>query len=159
MRIREEMKMRQIKSLKLPLSWNEMKQIIVAVGAVIENEEGRFLLVKHIPQRGGFWQGKYICPGGRLEFGERIEEGIKREVREETGLEIELIKPLPPFERIVEGEMHIIYIDYLAKVKGGRLRLGSDVGQAIWVKIEEISQIWEEIHEDTKILLEKAGVI
>jgi len=48
---------------------------MVAVGAVIEDGEGRILLVKHVAERGGFWQGKWICPGGGLELGETIEEG------------------------------------------------------------------------------------
>jgi ADP-ribose pyrophosphatase YjhB (NUDIX family) len=79
-------------------------KITIAVGAVIEDDSGRILLVKHVPERGGFWQGKWICPGGRLGFGESIEDGIKREVLEETGLEISLVAPLTPFERIVERE-------------------------------------------------------
>ncbi len=130
--------------------------IMVGVGAVIEDDDGRILLVKHIPERGGFWQGKWICPGGRLEFGETIEEGIKREVREETQLEIDLVAPLHPFERVVRSNdkpsFHVIYIDYLARVTGGKLRPGSDVGEAIWVEKEHISQIWEELHDDTKKL-------
>ena len=67
------------------------ESIMIGVGAVVEDEAGRILLVKHTPQRGGFWQGRWICPGGKLEFGETIEEGIKREVREETQLELSLI--------------------------------------------------------------------
>jgi len=59
------------------------ERIMIGVGAVVEDELGRILLVKHIPERGGFWQGKWICPGGELELGETIEEGIKREVKEE----------------------------------------------------------------------------
>ena len=94
--------------------------VMIGVGAVIEDGAGRILLVKHIPQRGGFWQGKWICPGGELEFGETIEAGIKREVMEETRLEIDLVSPLYPFERIVRsGEgvsLHVVYIDYLAKL-------------------------------------------
>ncbi len=72
--------------------------IMIGVGAVIEDEAGRILLVKHVPERGGFWQGKWICPGGELGLGETIEEGIKREVMEETQLEIDLVTPLHPFE-------------------------------------------------------------
>jgi len=138
-----------------------MKQIMVAVGAVVEDDEGRVLLVKHVPEKGGFWQGKWICPGGGLAFGEGIEEGIKREIKEETNLDIELIKPLLPFERIVkeEGkEMHVIYIDYLARVKGGELKVGSDVREAIWVRKGDLFQIRDEVHEDTKILLQRIGV-
>ena len=136
--------------------------IMIGVGAVIEDEIGRILLVKHVPERGGFWQGKWICPGGELELGETIEEGIKREVREETQLEIELVSPLHPFDRIVRPNgkvsMHVIYIDYLARVTGGVLKPGSDVGEAIWVEKERIPRMWEELHDDTKRLLQIAQI-
>ncbi len=136
---------------------------MVAVGAVIENGEGRILLVKHVEGRGGFWQGKWICPGGKLELGETIEEGIVREVREETNLEIKLTVPLIPFDRIVkEGEetrLHVIYIDYLAELVGGELKPASDVGQAIWVGKEELSEMWPELHDDTKRLLQIANIV
>ncbi len=44
-------------------------EIMVGVGAVISDGDGRILLVRHRPERGGFWQGKWICPGGRLGAG------------------------------------------------------------------------------------------
>jgi len=137
--------------------------IMIGVGAVIEDEAGRILLVKHAPERGGFWQGKWICPGGGLELGETIEEGIKREVREETQLEIDLIAPLHPFDRVVKSgdkvSLHVIYIDYLARVIGGELKAGSDIGEAIWVEKERIPKIWEELHDDTKRLLQIAKIL
>jgi len=136
---------------------------MVAVGAVIQDNEGRILLVKHKPERGGFWQGKWICPGGELELGETIGDGIKREVKEETGLEIELVKPLPAFERIVKSDkgfsLHVVYIDCIAKLIGGELRVDSDVGEALWVKKGELGRIWDEVHEDTKKLLNLAGMV
>jgi len=139
------------------------KSIMIGVGAVIEDSAGRVLLVKHVPERGGFWQGKWICPGGRLEPGETIKEGIKREVREETRLEIDLLTPLTPFDTIVrsndEVSLHVIYIDYLARVTGGELKPGSDVGEAMWVEKERIPQIWEELHEDTRRLLQIAKIV
>ena len=136
---------------------------MIGVGAVIEDEAGRILLVKHIRERGGFWQGKWICPGGQLELGETIEEGIKREVREETQLEVNLVTPLPPFDTVVKENnqvsLHVIYIDYLAKVIGGELKVGSDVGEAIWVEKQQIPEMWAELHDDTKRLLRIAKVI
>jgi len=135
---------------------------MIGVGAVIEDGASRVLLVKHIPERGGFWQGKWICPGGKLEFGETIEEGIKREVMEETQLEIDLVTPLPPFDTIAgsngEDSLHIVYIDYRARVTGGRLKVGDDVGEAVWVERKRIPEIWEELHDDTKRLLRIAGI-
>ena len=137
--------------------------IMIGVGAVIEDEAGRILLVRHLPEKGGFWQGKWICPGGELELGETIEAGIKREVREETQLEIELLESLIPFDRIVRSDdyvlLHVIYIDYLARVMGGKLKPGSDISDAIWVEKKHIPQIWEELHEDTKKLLRIAKII
>ena len=140
-----------------------VKSILIGVGAVIEDETGRVLLVKHKPERGGFWQGKWICPGGELELGETIEEGIKREVKEETQLDIDLLAPLPPFDRVVKSDdetsLHVIYIDYLARLTGGDLKPGSDVGEAIWVEKERLPQIWEELHDDTKRLFQIANII
>ena len=111
--------------------------IMVAVGAVIEDERGRILLVRHRAERGGYWQGKWICPGGRLELGEEIAEGVEREVKEETNLEIRLTTLLTPFERIVKEDgktlLHVIYIDYLAELVGGELKPASDVAEAMWV--------------------------
>ncbi len=55
--------------------------------------------------------------------------------------------------------LHVIYIDYLARVTGGKLKVGSDIGEAIWVEKKRIPQIWNELHDDTKRLLQIAGVI
>jgi len=138
-------------------------EIVVAVGAVIEDDKGRILLVRHVPEREGFWKGKWICPGGRLETGESIADGIKREVMEETNLKIRLTTPLVPFERIVKAEnetvLHVIYIDFLAKLADGELRADSDVGEAMWVSRGEIPRMWEDLHEDTQRLMQIAGVV
>ncbi len=139
------------------------EKIMVAVGAVITDDSDRVLLVKHKPERGGFWQGKWICPGGKLELGESIEDGIRREVKEETNLEIRLTTPLIPFERIVESEgqtkLHVIYIDYLAVLCNGDLKPDSDVGEAKWVPRKDLPGISEELHEDTRKLFRSANII
>ena len=136
---------------------------MVAVGAIVEDDEGRILLVKHKPEKGGFWQGKWICPGGKLELGETIGDGIKREVKEETGLEVELVKPLPAFDRIVKStdwiDLHVVYIDYVAKVAGGELKADSDVGEALWVEKDELGRVWDDIHEDAQRLFKLAGMV
>jgi 8-oxo-dGTP diphosphatase len=137
--------------------------IIVAVGAVIFNAAEQILLVKHVPQRKSFWQGKWICPGGRLRVGEAIEDGIHREIWEETHLHIRLSRPLVPFERIIHGHdgirLHVIYIDYLAEKIGGELQPADDVGEALWVPRRQLPALGEELHEDTRRLLEIAQVL
>jgi 8-oxo-dGTP diphosphatase len=137
--------------------------IIVAVGAVIFDDAGQVLLVKHVPERRSFWQGKWICPGGRLQVGETIAAGILREVWEETHLRIWLERPLVPFERILQGpdgvRLHVIYIDYLAQKVGGELQPADDVGEALWVPRLQLSALGEELHEDTRRLLQIAQVL
>ena len=140
-----------------------MSKVIVAVGAVIEDNEGRVLLVKHKPERGGYWQGKWICPGGSLELGETMEDGARREVKEETGLDIDIRKLLLPFERIVhEGRktaLHVIYIDFVAKVVGGEFAPASDVGEGKWVAKKDLLGMWGELHADTQRLMALAGML
>ncbi len=137
--------------------------IDIGVGAVIEDDRKRFLFVRHKPERGGFWKGKWIFPGGLLEVGETIEDGIKREVLEETGLTIEILPDLvPPVERIVKGDggidLHVVYIVKRATLSDGTLEPASDVGEAVWVERERIFEIWDELHKDTIRILELLGV-
>lgn len=140
-----------------------MSEIMLAVGAVIEDSEDRILLVKHKPERGGYWQGKWICPGGKLETGETLEDGARREVKEETGLDVEIGRQIPLFDRIVrEGRkttLHVVYVDFTAKVAGGEFAPASDVGEGRWVTRSEMKGMWGELHEDTQRLMKLAGVV
>lgn len=137
------------------------KEIMVAVGAVIRDAEGRILLVMHRPERRGFWQGKWICPGGKLEQGETLAEGALREIREETNLEVKLGQLLPPFETVFRERneilLHVIYIDFLADLVGGELIPDDDVDRAEWWNTETLTERWNELHRDTQRLLTLAG--
>ena len=139
----------------------ENPKTMVAVGAVIRDDKGRVLLVKHKVERGGFWQGKWICPGGRLEPGETLAEGALREVREETHLEVKIAQPLPAFDTIFrDGDkilLHVVYIDFLADLVSGDLRPDSDVAVAEWWDTQTLTQRWDELHSDTQRLMEIAG--
>lgn len=103
-------------------------------------EHGRILLV----ERGkeplkGFWS----IPGGIVETGEKLEEGIRREVLEETGLEVEPYSMFEIFERIIpdrEGkpEYHYVLIDYLCRRLSGEPAAASDVSRVAWVSEPEL---------------------
>jgi 8-oxo-dGTP diphosphatase len=139
----------------------EQPKTIVAVGAVIRDGEGRILLVRHKVERGGFWQGKWICPGGQLEPGETLAEGALREVREETHLEVTITQALPAFDTIFrDGDsplLHVIYIDFLADLVGGDLQPDSDIAEAEWWDPDTLTQRWNELHPDTQRLMDIAG--
>jgi ADP-ribose pyrophosphatase YjhB (NUDIX family) len=135
----------------------------IGAGALII-EDDRVLLVRHRPERRGYWEKRWILPGGMLRVGETIDEGIVREVAEETGLSVEIAgEAREPVERIVAGdggtELHVVYIVKPAKVLGGEFTPGSDVGEAIWAAVGELVDIVRELHEDTALILERHGML
>ena len=84
-------------------------------------------------------KGYWSLPGGILEVGEKLVDGIRREVLEETGLEVEPLSVFEIFERIMpdaEGrpEYHYVLIDYVCRVSGGTLQAASDVSACEWVE-------------------------
>lgn len=113
---------------------------IVGVGAVILHE-GRVLLI----QRGQEpLKGEWSLPGGALELGETLQQGIRREVLEETGLEVEPLTIVEVFDRIVrddkdEIQYHYVLVDFLCRVRGGSLCCASDAADARWVSREELN--------------------
>lgn len=107
--------------------------ILCVGGVTIRN--GSVLLIR----RGKEPQlGEWTLPGGMVELGERLREGVRREVREETGLDVEPVEFLTVFERIVRlgrrVRFHYVVADFLCRLQGGRLRPASDVTDARWVK-------------------------
>ncbi len=140
------------------------EKIVVAVGAVVLDKDGRVLLVKHVEaKRRGFWFDKWICPGGRLETGETLVDGVHREIKEETNLDVETSGKAVVFDRIVKDgsktKLHVTYIDFVAKVVRGELKASSDVGLARWFSREELRERWGELHEDTQKLMREAGIL
>jgi mutator protein MutT len=106
----------------------------VGVGAVIV-KDGKVLVVKrkHEPLA-----GRWSLPGGALELGETLEEGVAREMREETGLEVEVGPVIEVFDRIMTDDArriryHFVLVDYLCWPVSGELTAGSDVDAAVFV--------------------------
>lgn len=107
---------------------------VVGAGAVVQDDDGRLLVV----QRGRApAKGRWSLPGGRVESGERAADAAAREVREETGLHVEVTGFLGFVEHIFEDH-HIVILDFLAVVVGGRLTAGDDADQAAWVTRREL---------------------
>jgi 8-oxo-dGTP diphosphatase len=119
-------------------------------------------------------KGYWSLPGGVLEVGECLEDAVRREVLEETGL---LVKPLGVveiFQRIMEGastaaavargdgtlimprapEYHYVIVDYLCKLVGGATAPASDAAAAAWVKRGDLAGY--RITEGTLRVIEKA---
>jgi len=117
------------------------KQPIVGVGAVIIFD-GKILLEKRKNEPG---KGKWSIPGGLVEVGEKAEQTVMREVREETGLYVEKPVNIDIVDNIIKnvnGEIkyHFIILDYFVKLKGGKLEVGSDAGELRWVALNEVEK-------------------
>ncbi len=110
---------------------------LVGIGAIVVNN-GRVLLVCRGREP---LKGHWTLPGGVLELGESLAHGVKREVAEETGLEVEPIELVEVLDRIHrEGEKvryHYVIADYLCRVTGGQLRAASDATAVRWVERAE----------------------
>ncbi len=91
-------------------------------------------------------QGKWSLPGGVVKTGEELEDALKREMLEESGLEVKVDSLLSVSSRIVKnakGEIryHFVLLDYLCKWIGGVLKAGSDASEIQWVTLDEIKDL------------------
>jgi len=107
---------------------------IVGVGAIVFDAAGRVLLVERgKPPSLGLWS----VPGGKLEPRETLAQAVAREVREETGLVVEVGTLACVLERIAD-DYHFVLLDYFARVTGGQLAAASDARAARFVDPDEL---------------------
>jgi nucleoside triphosphatase len=107
------------------------------VGALVVNERGEVLIV-----RSHKWGDKYTVPGGHIELGERAEDAIRREVKEETGLEAEpvelLIVQQAIYPKYFHKHEHYVFMDYVLKANSSKVQLdGRELQDYVWVRPEE----------------------
>ena len=130
---------------------------ISAVGVAVFKQEKVLLIKRNKPPKSFEWS----IPGGAQDLGEPAKEAARREVMEETGIEIsdiELIDVIDFVKKDENGdiEYHYNLIDYSASYYRGDLSPGDDAIEAKWVSLSDLEEynLWSE----TKALLNKAAI-
>lgn len=119
-----------------------MEQRFSAVG-MIRNEKGEYLICE-MPEDRGVFPGQWAIPGGKIEKNETMVEGLKREVREEVGLELEEVEPwyfrddvrvkIKPGEK--PREVYMVYLMFKCMGKG-EVKLNEAFEEFAWVGVEK----------------------
>jgi ADP-ribose pyrophosphatase YjhB (NUDIX family) len=129
---------------------------IPGVGAVVTDDRGRVLLVRRGAEP---LVGEWNIPGGCVEAGETLETAVRREVREETGLDVEVGPVVGVIDRILlddagRVQYHYVLVDYRCRIRGGALRAGSDASGVRWAEPAALTELG--VHPETRAIVERA---
>jgi nucleoside triphosphatase len=120
------------------------------VGVFIFNKDSKLLLLKSHK-----WPGKYVVPGGHVELGERLEEAVVRETKEETGLDVYDIEFINFQQFIYDPAFwkprHFIFFDYACKTDATEVQLNDEAEEHVWVMLDAAVQLPLDIYTRTSI--------
>ena len=136
---------------------------IVGVGVVVLAPNGVLMIRRAKPPRKGQWS----LPGGAQELGETVFDTARREVLEETKLDIEILGMIDVVDSIRSDNLgkvqyHYTLIDFVAISTGSNIpTAGSDAGEVAWVSLEEISnlELWSETNRIIDLAIEMAAIL
>ena len=126
---------------------------VVGVGAVVVRD-GKALIIKraHEPRK-----GEWSLPGGLLELGESLQDAARREIKEETSLDVEVGPVIETFDRVHRDDQgrvryHFVIVDFVCWPNRGEAVPGSDAEGVAWVAPDEIDVYRVNAHAKAVIL-------
>ena len=126
---------------------------IATVGALILDEVGRLLMIQTHK-----WSDLWGIPGGKIEWGETSEEALRRELREETGLEVSDIDFVMVQDCVRSSEFyrdeHFLLLNYLCRSRGGEPKLNEEAQAYRWTTVGEAFRL--PLNQPTRRLLEQS---
>src|SRR3989338_2981174 len=130
---------------------NNEKYPLITVGALIFNKKNKILFVKS-----NKWKGQYGIPAGKVHYGEKVVDGLKREIKEETNLDVYGIKFLLRQEIINPKDFfkksHFVSLNYICKAKNTNVKLNNEAQSYKWVTEENALKLG--LNKPTKDLIQ-----
>jgi len=110
------------------------------VGALVFNTQGQLFLM-----RSHKWKGKYVIPGGHIELGETMVDALRREIKEETNLDIYDIEFIC-FQEFIHDERfwqerHFIFFDYACRTDSIDVVLNHEAQEYVWVDLDRALEL------------------
>ena len=126
----------------------------IIIGAFIFDDKGELFLVKSDRK----WSGKYLIPGGHVEYGEKVEDTVKREVKEETNLDVkdmqflgfsEIINP----EEFHDQSRHFVALNFKCSAKNEDVILNEEAEEYLWVSLDKVLDL--DLNSSTRLQIGK----
>ena len=119
--------------------WVHFRNPGVGVAVLLRDESGRVLLVRRAP--GSTREGAWCIPCGYLDYGEEVRAGAAREVREETGLIVDVGEPVFVRSNFHDPAKLTVGIWFLGVITGGRLTAGDDADDVAWFDTHDLPDL------------------
>ena len=129
--------------------WLTQPRFAVTAGAVISDERGRVLLLRHVLRKGSGWG----IPGGFINAGEQPEDAVRRELREETGLELEAVELA--FVRTLPNvrQVEVIFRARMSAARLSALSKNFEIDRAEWFALDALPDV---VGRDQRGLIRRA---
>lgn len=147
-----------------------MSEMRAAGKAVIVNDNGKILVIKRKGEETHL-ENLWDVPGGRFDYGETPQEGLKRETREEAGLEIEIVEPVRSWTFTRDNGEQVFGTTFLCEPESFDIEIGDEHSEHRWIEPEKLDDIamhdglreglkqahqkWNEDHELPKLVRDK----